>query len=230
VGERRHVYFRLDVASKVKLCLCCRTLIALGFAAFPIASTASCVPGAKPPYQDISAVYFRSEGVSEPVAIHRGETVQPGACPATVKLYVSPSDVEKGGGPYCFTDRSGEARNCCGGTTSSTDDSPKLIFNRLVAVLEKDRFYDIAESSQPTESDDAAFFSIVVMRCGSQPKNSGHVTFLGPPQPEPNTSILALSIPFGSLPRVAYAPKVLMLFDDFTRAIYQSEWNIEDIY
>lgn len=89
---------------------------------------------------------------------------------------------------------------------------------------------DIAESSQPTESDDAAFYSIVVMRCRSQPKNNGHVTFLGPPQPEPNTSILALSIPFGSLPPATYDSKLLALFDDFTRAIYQSEWNLEDVY
>jgi hypothetical protein len=214
----------------VKLSLCCGMLIALGFAAFPIASTASCVPGAKPSYQDISTVYFRSEGVSEPVVIHSGETVQPGACPVGVVLYVSPGDVEKGGGPYCFADRSGEVRRCCGATDSSTDDSPKLIFNRLVAVLEKDRFYDIAESSQPPESDDTAFYSIVVMRCGSQPKNSGHVTFLGPPQPQSNTSILALSVPFGSLPRAAYDSSILTLFDDFTHAIYQSEWNLEDIY
>jgi hypothetical protein len=214
----------------VRLSLCCGMLIALGFAAFPIASTASCVPGAKPSYQDISAVYFRSEGVSEPVAIRPNETVRPGACPVGVKLYVSRSDVEKAGGPYCFTDRSGEKRSCCGTTDSSTDDSPQLIFTRLVAVLEKDRFYDIAESSQPTESDDAAFYSIVVMRCEPQPKSRGDIAFVGPPQPRPNISILALSVPFRSLPRAAYDSNILTLFDDFTHAIYQSEWNIEDIY
>lgn len=208
----------------------CGTLIALGLAALPIVSIASCDPGAKPSYQDISAVYFQSEGVSEPVAIRDDETVRPGACPVGVKLYVSPSDVEMGGGPYCFTDRSGEARSCCGATDSSTDDSPQLIFTRLVAVLEKDRFYDIAESSQPTESDDAAFYSIVVMRCEPQPKSRGDIAFVGPPQPRPTRSILALSVPFGSLPRAAYDSNILTLFDDFTHAIYQSTWNIEDVY
>lgn len=228
--DRRHVSFRLNVALTVRVSKCFGPLIALGFVALPTVSIAACVPGAKPSYQDISTVYFRSEGVSEPVAIRLGETVQPGACPVTVKLYISPGDVEKGGGRYCFTDRSGEVRRCCGATDSSTDDSPQLIFNRLVAVLARDRFYDIAEASQPIESDGAAFYSIVVMRCGAQPKGKGAITFLGPPQPEPNTSILALSIPFGSSPRVTYDPKILTLFDDFTRAIYQFEWTLEDIY
>lgn len=214
----------------MRVSLCFRSLIALGLVAHPIVSIASCLPGAKPSYQDISAVYFRSEGVSEPVAIRPGERVQPGACPVGVKLYVSRSDVEKGGGPYCFVGRSGEVRSCCGATDSSTDDSPQLIFNRLVTVLERHRFYDIVESSQPTESDDVAFYSIVVMRCEAQPKNRGAITFLGPPQPKPTRSILALSIPFGSLPRAAYDSEILALFDDFTRAIYQSQWTLEDVY
>ncbi len=177
-GERRLVYFRLDVASMVRLSLCCGILIALGFAAFPIASIASCVPGTKPSYQDISALYFRSEGVSEPVAIRRGKTVQPGACPVTVKLYVSPSDVEKGRRPILLLRRP---------------------LGRIAALLRR--------SNNPKYRRFAATH-LQSTRCGAG----------------------ALSIPFGSLPPAAYDSKLLALFDDFTRAIYQSEWNLEDIY
>lgn len=206
-------------------------LTAFGFATLPVVSTASCVPGAKPSYQDVSSVYFHSQGVTAPIAIHRDEPIRPGACPVTTVLYVSSSHVDMGGGPACITGRSGEVRACCGATDSSTDDSPQLIFSRLVAVLEKNHFYDIADSSQPTESDGAAFYSIIVMRCGAHTLNKDiGITFVGAPQPGPDTSMLSLSIPFASLPRAVYGPKILTLFDDFTHAIYQSEWTQGDIY
>jgi hypothetical protein len=120
---------------------------------------------------------------------------------------------------------------CCGGATESgTDDSPQIVFDRLVAVLEKDHFYDI-EPSQLTQSDGAAFYSITVMRCGAQPHDKSiAIAFLGAPEAEPNTSILAINIPFGSFPEVLYDSRVLTLFGDFTRAIYQSKWNPPDIY
>jgi hypothetical protein len=206
-------------------------LIALGFATLPVVSIASCVPGTKPAYHDITAVYFRSEGVTAPIAIHRDEPIAPGACPVRTVLYVSTSDVDMGGAPACIISRNGDVKACCGAADLSTDDSPQLIFNRLVVVLERDHFYDIAESSQPVESDSAAFYSITVMRCGAQPHNKDDsIVFLGAPQPGPNTSILSLNIPFTSLPRVVYGPKILTLFDDFTHAIYQSEWTRGDIW
>lgn len=210
---------------------CLAPLIALGFATLPAVSMASCVPGAKPSYQDVTAVYFRSEGVTEPVAIGRGDPVQPGACPVTVVLYVSPSDADMGGGPACFTDRSGKMQRCCGATDSRTEDSPRRVFDRLVAVLEKDRFYGLTESTPLTRSNGAAFYSIAVMRCGAQARGKGvSIAFVGPPQPRPNTSIVALNIPFGSAPEAFYDSNVIVFFDDFTRAIYQSRWSLEDIW
>jgi hypothetical protein len=207
-------------------------LIAVGFATLPVISIASCIAAARPSYQDISAVYFRAEGVTAPIAIHGDEPIGPGSCPVRVVLYVSTSDIDMmGGDPVCLTRPSGKVEACCGATDSTTDDSPQIIFKRLVAVLEKDRFYDIADPSQPTESDGAAFYSIAVMRCGAQPHNRDvSIAFVGPPQPGANTSILSLSIPFKSLPRTIYDAKIVTLFDDFTHAIYQSEWNQGDIW
>lgn len=210
------------------------SLIAFGLAALPVITVASCVPGARPSYQDISAVYFRSEGVTEPVAIDRGDPVQPGDCPVAVALYVSPSDVEKVGGPACFKSSAGKVYSCCGATTSDTNDSPQTIFGRLVAALEKDQFCNIVDSPhvdspQLTESDGAAFYSIAVMRCGAWP-HRGSILSVRSPKAQPNTSILALSIPFGSLPEVAYDSRIITLVADFTRAIYQSQWIPGDIY
>jgi hypothetical protein len=136
-----------------------------------------------------------------------------------------------GGGPACITSPSGEVKACCGATDSSTDDSPQLIFDRLVAVLERDDFYDIADPSQPTESNNAGFYRIAVMRCGAHALDKDiSISFVGPPQPGPNTSILFLSIPFTSLPEAVYDSKILTLFDDFTHAIYQSEWTHGDVW
>jgi hypothetical protein len=205
-------------------------LLALALAMFPALSIASCLPGVKPSYQDISAIYFHSEGVTEPVAIHSGHPVMAGACPVSVDFYASPSHVDKAGDGTCHKDRAGRVYACCP-TEYNTDDFPQRIFNRLVAALAKDRFYDIVESSQPMESppplrrvgqsDNAAFYSIVAMRCGAQP---------GTRQAKLNTSTLALSIPIGSLPGATYDSKIIMLFDDFTRAIYQSQWLPGDVY
>jgi hypothetical protein len=205
-------------------------LIALALAALPAVSIASCAPGAEPSYGDITAIYFRSENLTEPVAIRAGDRVEPGACPVSVVLYSSPSDVEKAGGPYCFRDRSGKWQQCCGATDSTTEDSPQLIFDRLLAVLRKDRLYDLENSSQVSRSDGVASDGITVMRCGAQPHEKGTIAFVGPPQPGYNTSIVSISVPFGTLPESLYSAKILTLFDDFTRAIYQSQWEGGDIY
>ncbi len=205
-------------------------LIALGFAVTPVLSGAACMPGAKPAYQDISGIYFRSEGVTAPVAIHRDNPVRVGACPVRVVLYVSPGDADMAGSPACLTNRSGQTQICCGTTNSTANDSAQVIFGRLVAVLQRDHFFDIA-ASQPKRSDGAAFFSIAVMRCGAQPHNKAFpIAFLGAPQRNLNTTILALSIPFDSLPRAAYDSKLITLFDHFTQAIYRSDWILQDIW
>lgn len=209
----------------------CGPLLALGLAALPAVSIASCVPGAKPSYQDITAIYFRSEGVTEPVELHRGDLVRRGACPVSLVLYVSPSDVDKGSSPACLNGHLGELQPCCGASDSSTGDSPQLIFNRLVEVLVKDHFYDIADSSQPARSDAAGFYSIAVMRCDARPHDkSGGSMFVALAQARSKMSIVALSIPFGSMPEVTYGSKILTLFDDFTHAVYQSEWTPQDIW
>lgn len=206
-------------------------LFALACASIPAFSVASCIPGGKPSYQDISSIYFRSEGVTEPISIHRGDLVQRGACPALVVLYASPNEVDKGGSPYCFQNRAAKVHSCCGATDSSTGDSPQLVFDRLVTVLQQDGFYNMVGSSQPRQSGNAAFYSITVMRCGAQPHNKNiSLAFVGSPQPSSNTAMLIISIPFGSLPDAAHGTNILTIFDDLTHAIYQSRWTVEDIW
>lgn len=204
--------------------------IGLALASLPPVSIASCVPGGERSYGDISAIYFQSENLTEPVAIHAADPLEPGACPVRVVLYSSPSNVEKGGGPYCFKDRSGKWQHCCGATDSATEDSPQLIFGRLLTVLKNDRFYDLATSSQVTAPDGAAFYGVAVMRCGAQPHSKGTIAFVGPPQAAYNTSIVSITIPFGSLPESMYGAKTVALFEDLTRAIYQSHWEGGDVY
>jgi hypothetical protein len=43
--------------------------------------------------------------------------------------------------------QSGDVQRCCGATSSQTDDSRQTVFYRIVAVLEKDDFYSLAEST-----------------------------------------------------------------------------------
>lgn len=209
-------------------------VIALGFATLPVVTIATCLPGGKPSYQDITSLYFRARGVMEPIAIHRRDPVQRTVlCLATVAVYASPTNADKGGSPYCVYNavRGDDPAASIGAWDSAADEPPQLIFDRLLSVLVKDRFYEIVNSPRPTESDGAAFYSIAVMRCGAQPhRENVPIAFVGPPRAVPNTSILALSIPFGSVPEAAADPKILQLFDDFTRTIYQSRWTAPDVY
>jgi len=69
------------------------------------------------------------------------------------------------------------------------------------------------------------------MRCGAHPlDNDVSITFLGPPQPGPDTSMLSLNPVCVFADGPCYDPKILTLFDDFTHAIYQSKWTRGDIW
>jgi hypothetical protein len=136
-----------------------------------------------------------------------------------------------GGGPLCYKDASGKVQHCCGATISRTDDPAPSIFDRFVAALQKDGFYDLSEADRASPSPDGAFFSLAVMRCGAQPhRKSFSIAFVGPPNAGPNTAILALALPYGSLPTSLYSAKMLTLFEDVTRAVYQSTWSLTEVY
>jgi hypothetical protein len=136
-----------------------------------------------------------------------------------------------GGGHVCYKDATGKMRSCCGGTSSRTDDPAPLIFSRLVAVLQKDGFYDIPETELATPPPDGAFFGLTVMRCRAQSRSkSFSIAFGGPPIAGPNTKILDIQFPYGSLPSTLYDAKMLKLFEDLTQAVYQSKWDLTDVY
>ncbi|HKU80762.1 MAG TPA: hypothetical protein VJP76_01230 [Candidatus Tumulicola sp.] len=215
-GLPGHARIRWAAVSTVIGCRRLAALLAFGLAALPAASPGSCRPGAAPSYDDISSVYFQSSGLSEPIAIHRGARVEPGACPIRVTFYVSRSDVRMGGSPVCI-ETNESVYQCCGASASQTGDSPQIVFDRVVAVLKRDRFYSLAASPQTALPDGAAFYRIAVMRCGA-------------PRPMPNTSILTLRIPFGSTPETLYDPNLVKLFGDLTHAIYESKWTRGDVW
>jgi hypothetical protein len=205
--------------------------IVVAFAALPLNAIAACAGDNKPSYSDITAIDFRSQGLTEPGVLRSDRPVGAGACPVSVALYVTPSFDDMGGGPVCYKDASGKVQHCCGATLSRTDDPPLSIFSRLVAALQKDGFYDQPETGQASPPPDGAFFSLAVMRCGDQPRSKGFsMAFGGPPKARPNTAIVALTFPYGSLPTSLYAAKTLTLFEDVTQAVYQSKWSLTDVY
>ena len=202
-GRSRHVSVCLNAALPVRGLLC-GPLLALGFATLPAVATASCVSGAT----GISNIY----GDLFPLRRSHGtRRTSPGrsSSPWSLSRFARPLRLAKrcgqGQQSSLLTGHLGELQPCCGASDSSTGDSPQLIFNRLVAVLVKDHFYDLANSSQPARSDAAAFYSIAVVRCDAQPHDkSGGSMFVAPPQAKSTMSIVALSIPFGSMPEVTY--------------------------
>ncbi len=201
------------------------------FAGLPMTASAACASGDTPAYSDISAVYFRSAGLTEPGVFRSDLPVVAGACPVSVVLYVTPSFDDMGGGPLCYKDASGKVRQCCGATSSSTDDPAPLVFGRLVAALQKDGFYDLPETEQASPPPDGALFSLAVLRCGTQSRRKNFsIAFGGPPSAGPNTAIIALTLPYGSLPTSLYGAKTLSLFEDVTQAVYQSNWSLTDVY
>jgi hypothetical protein len=211
--------------------------VAVSIAALlPTAATAACTPGSKPSYDDVSSIYFQSQGTTSPIMLHLDEPVVAGECPIGLTFLSTPTNVDMGSSPACFKGRSGKIEKCCGGERLVTDDAPTPIFQRLLAVLKQDRFFDIpaltgGNAPEPSDFGTSAYYKIAVMRCGAQRRDPKFlILFGGPPQPASNTTIFSIAIPLGRTPGTMYGKDIVKLFDDVTRAIYESQWNSSDIY
>jgi hypothetical protein len=202
----------------------------------PVTATATCAAGAKPSYDDITSIYFQSQGTTAPIAIHLDEPVVAGECPVGPTFLSTPTNVDMGSSPACFKGRSGKIEKCCGGERLETEDSPQPIFQRLLAVLKQDHFFDIpslalGNAPEPSDFGTVAYYKIAVMRCGAQRRDPKFlILFGGPPQPASNTTIFSIAIPLSRTPGTMYGKDIINLFDDLTHAIYESQWNSSDIY
>ena len=134
------------------------------------------------------------------------------------------------GAPYCSRSRSGKVSACCAAELE-TADPPQQIFARLLAVLEHDRFYEVAEAraSSPAEAATGAVLELAVFRCEPLP-NTSTVGSTNAPTPNSRTTVLRVVVPFGTKPSDASDPNVARLLEDVTRAIYQSPWEAGDVY
>jgi hypothetical protein len=205
-------------------------------ALLPATAAAACTPGGKPSYDDVTSIYFQSQGTTAPIVLHLDEPVVAGDCPVGLTFLSTPTNADMGSGPVCFKESSGKIAKCCGGERFETDDAAKTIFERLLAVLKQDSFFEIpslAEGNAPELRDfgTAAYYKIAVMRCGAQRRDPKFVIlFGGPPEPAPNTTIFSIAVPLKKAPGTVYDKRIVTLLDDLTHAIYQSRWNSSDIY
>jgi hypothetical protein len=192
---------------------------------------ASCPESGPPSYANISRIYFRSDGVTAPIVIHSGAVVQPGNCPVRLVLDVTKKTAKMGSSPACFAKPTGERQSCCGAQAFETNDSPESIFDRLVAVLASDHFFSFAKPTPAAFPGAAgALYSIVAFRCSPEPDPRIATIFFGPPQAGADRSILTVGVSFGFTPEAFQPAEEIKLFDDFTRAIYESTWNPGDVW
>lgn len=136
-----------------------------------------------------------------------------------------------GGGPRCFRPPSGKVQICCGATSLETEDPPAQVFARLLAVLERDRFYELAAAQTLMHEDEqtGVEFEVAVLRCVPPPRAIS-IMFTGPPEPNSRTTVLRVVLPYGTKLRSALDPGVPALLDDVTNAVYQSRWQVTDIW
>jgi hypothetical protein len=197
---------------------------------------ATCGVGAAPSYGDITSIYFESQGTTAPIKLHLDQPVVAGDCPVRLTFLSTLAKVDMGASPVCVTRPSGRLKKCCGGETLYTDDAPQPIFARLLAVLEEDRFFAIPSAAQgnapePNDFGSLAYYKLAVMRCGAQHRDPRFsILFGGSPQAAPNTTIFSIAVPLNATPGPLYDKNIMRLFDDLTRAIYQSQWSSGDIY
>ena len=130
-------------------------------------------------------------------------------------------------GSVCVRLSSGRFTNCCL-ARFATDDLPARIFERLLSVLRRDRFYDVAAERTANSTQSGALFEVAVVRCSAL---SDVVTWTAPePTPNPRTTILRIVLPVGTKPSTALPPDVIRLLNDVTRAVDQSKWYGQDVY
>lgn len=200
-------------------------LLAGALWSIPVA-TFACDGTATPSYANITAIYFRSDGLTPPVAVPANVALDAGDCPVGREALVWRQGASMNGG-LCARSQSGKPTRCCP-ATFATDDLPAQIFARLLAVLERDRFYDLAPAESLASAQNAAVLEVAVLRCMPKPDWSTILAALR--KPNPQTTVLRIVVPFGMKPATALGPGVARFLDDFTLAVYQSKWYGQDVY
>lgn len=201
-----------------------RSILVLIFWGIPVAACA-CHGTETPAYADVTQIYVSTDGLSVPVAIHGDSTLYAGVCPQARDVRVWQQGVAMTGS-LCVRSPSGEFTRCCP-ATFATDDPPAQIFQRLLTVLERDRFYDVATDRTSTRAQDGAVFEVAVVRCASLSATSD---VFGAPTPSSQTTILKIAAPLGTKPGSLLSPAAVRLIDDLTHAVYQSKWYGQDVY
>jgi hypothetical protein len=203
---------------------CARSMLVLVFWSIPVAAFA-CNDMETPAYADVTQIYVSTDGLTVPVAIHGDTTLDAGVCPQArdVRIWQQGAAMT---GYLCARLPSGQLTGCCPGTFA-TDDPPAQIFARLLAVLERDRFYDVVAERTSTPAQSGAVFEIGVVRCAPLPAAS---TVWGTPIPSLQTTILKMIVPLGTKPSRVLSPDAVRLLDDVTHTVYQSKWYGQDVY
>lgn len=192
------------------------------------ATSLACNPKAASSYADITQIYFSSDGLTAPFALPTNAVLEAGNCPETRWSLVWQQGTFMAGSPSCSRSPSGKVVECCA-TVYETGDPPTQIFARLVAVLDRDRFYNLAEAQASTPTQAGGIFEIAVRRCTPPPamKTIGSTRA---PAPDSQTTVLRIVLPFDAKPGNAVNPGVVRLLNDVTEAIYQSHWEASDVY
>jgi hypothetical protein len=199
-------------------------MLVLIFWGIPVAAFA-CNGIETPAYADVTQIYVSTDGVTVPVAVNADTTLDAGVCPQARNVRVWQRGVAMTGS-LCARLPSGKLTRCCP-ATFATDDPPAQIFARLLAVLERDRFYDVAANRTSTRAQSGAVFEIVVARCAPLPAAGA---LWEAPIPSSQTTTLQMVVPLGTKPGTALSPEAVRLLDDITHAVYQSKWYGQDVY
>lgn len=203
---------------------CARATLVLIFWGVPVAAFA-CNGVETPTYADVTQIYVSTDGLTVPVAIHADETLNAGVCPEARDVRVWQQGVAMTGS-LCMRLPSGELTRCCP-ATFATDDAPAELFARLLAVLKRDRFYDVVADRTSTPAQSGAVFVVAVVRCAPLPVASNT---LGPLIPNSQTTFLKIFVPLGTKPGMVLSPDAVRLLDDVMQAVNQSKWYGQDVY
>jgi hypothetical protein len=213
---------------------CSRSMLVLAFWGVPVAAFA-CTSAGAASYADVTQIYVSTDELTVPVAIHADTTLAAGDCPQERDLRVWQQGTAMSGAQCVYSPSGKPSGEICCPTTFATDDPSARIFARLLAVLERDRFYDVAAERTANSTQRGAVIEIAVIRCAPLPDasiigGSEYAAFAELPIPSSLTTVLHIVVPLGTKPDTALAPDVLRVLDDVTNAIYQSKWYGQDIY
>src|SRR5579875_4086710 len=143
---------------------CARAGLVIIFWGMPVAAFA-CNGVRTRAYADVTQIYVSTHGLTVPVAIDAHTSLSAGDCPddRNVRIWREGTAMA---GSQCVHLSSGRlsGKTCCP-TVFATDDPPARIFARLLAVLERDRFYDVAAKRNANSTQSGAVFEIAVVRC-----------------------------------------------------------------